>query len=722
MQGVPVILAGIGQLCGGMPRSRHGLGCVLRQTCAAQNILKAGPGAGESHLLHRERIWSAPCFLICNAGFEVYSSLSRPKGIMKLRSLASVWVALVACLALAITLGMLVIRGSLRTMHSAAEDVRAEHEFRFTVRPFVAPLNPGFEAVSAPEVYLQAARFQGHLYLAGPAGLQEYTPEGALVRQYSVGSELPGSPVIALATGVLADAREPELVIATASEGMLAFDGRSFRQILPASAESRAITSILPVASGHLLIGTKKRGVLVYDGKQISVLHPTLDALYVTALAGNESELWVGTLDRGVLHFHAGQTDSIGEAQGLPDSQVQSLAMFGETTYVGTTTGVAVFSGVRFSRVLAPGVLATALLATPTNLYVGSEDQGVIIVSLEGRRPNPSFGPGAQLAEVRQLFASEDAVFAVGRGGLYRMNPHGISWQRVLEGGAAMLSDRNISALAADASGRLWVGYFDRGVDLLTADNSRARNVDDEHVFCVNRIFPDAKSRTIDVATANGLVRFDESGSEQQVLTRADGLSADHVTDIASYRDGLALATPAGLTFLDSGGARSMYAFHGLVNNHVYALGVSGDELMAGTLGGLSLLNKGDIAMNYTTTSSNLKHNWITAVVRVGPDWMVGTYGAGVIGLDASGRFHSFEIGSGQFEVNPNAMLVTPEYVFAGTLGEGLYVYDRPSERWTIIRNGLPSLNVTALAASKGYIYIGTDNGLVRIQERKLQI
>ncbi len=150
------------------------------------------------------------------------------------------------------------------------------------------------------------------------------------------------------------------------------------------------------------------------------------------------------------------------------------------------------------------------------------------------------------------------------------------------EAGTAVLTDRNISALAADASGRLWVGYFDRGLDLLASDNSRARHVEDEHVFCVNRIFPDSKTGAIDVATANGLVRFDDSGSEQQVLTRADGLIADHVTDVVSYRDGLALATPAGLTFLDASGARSMYAFHGLVNNHVYALGVSGDELMAG--------------------------------------------------------------------------------------------------------------------------------------------
>jgi ligand-binding sensor domain-containing protein len=640
---------------------------------------------------------------------------------MKRSSIVFVRAVVAASVVAVLGLGTLVVWRSSQAIRSASEDVRAEHEFRFVVQPLPQPVNAGFELISSPAVFLQAARYEDHVYIAGPAGLLEYTPEGALLHQYAVGRELPGSPLIAMATGVLADSREPELVVATANDGLVAFNGHSFRQILAASTDARAITAILPAPSGHLLFGTKKRGVLVYDRKKITVLHPTLDAVYVTSLAGNESDLWVGTLNHGVLHFHAGATESFSEAQGLPDPQVQSLAISGDTTYVGTPTGVAVFNNGRFSRVLAPGVMATALLATPAQLYVGSEDQGVILIPLEGRRPSPSQRPATQLPEIHQLFASGDAVFAVARNGLYRMNPRAFGWQRVLETGTTVLTDRNISALAADSTGRLWVGYFDRGLDLLPAD-SRVTHIEDEHVFCVNRILPDAKTGTIDVATANGLVRFDNSGSEQQVLTRADGLIADHVTDVAPYRDGLALATPAGLTFLDVSGARSMYAFHGLVNNHVYALGVSGDELMAGTLGGLSLLNKGDVTANYTTTSSNLKHNWITAVVPVGPEWMVGTYGAGILGLDGSGHFRSFEVGTGPFEVNPNAMLVTPSYVLAGTLGQGLYLYDRQSARWSAIRDGLPSSNVTALSATNGYIYVGTDNGLVRIPEQKLHL
>ena len=639
---------------------------------------------------------------------------------MKRASVVGLRAAIAAAVSAAVLFGVAVMWRSSQAIRSATEQVRAEHEFAVTVQPYVPATNLGFEVVSSPQIFLQAARFQDHLFIAGPAGLLEYEPDGVLLREYSVGSDLPGSPLVALASGVLSDAHEPELLVATASDGILAFNGRAFRQILPANAEARAINAILPVPSGHLLIGTRKRGVLVYDGKKISVLHPALDEMHVTVLAGNESDLWIGTLDRGVIHFHGGQAETFTEDQGLPDTDVQSLAITGERTYVGTVSGVAVFDGGRFSRVLAPGVFATALLPTSTDLYVGSEDQGVLVIPLEGRRPNPGLGQGSELVEVHQLLNSAGSVFAVARNGLYRMKPHGFGWERVLGSGTAVLSDRNISALAADASGQLWIGYFDRGLDLLASDERRVRHVEDEHVFCVNRILPDAKTGAINVATANGLVRFNDSGGQQQILTRSDGLIADHVTDVAAYRGGLALATPAGLTFLDASGAHSMYAFHGLVNNHVYALGVSGDEMMAGTLGGLSRLDQGDVKVNYTTFSSNLKHNWITAVVPVGSEWMVGTYGAGVLAMDSSGRFHSFETASGPLEINPNAMLVTQNYVLAGSLGQGLYVYDRQSGRWSVIRNGLPSLNVTAFAASNGYIFIGTDNGLVRISEQKL--
>jgi hypothetical protein len=160
-----------------------------------------------------------------------------------------------------------------------------------------------------------------------------------------------------------------------------------------------------------------------------------------------------------------------------------------------------------------------------------------------------------------------------------------------------------------------------------------------------------------------------------------------------------------------------LYAFHGLVNNHVYALGASGGDLLAGTLGGISTLQAGVVRASYTTANSALTHNWITAIARVGDEWFVGTYGGGVFRLDDRGAWRSFAEATGAIEINPNAIEVTESHVFAGTLSKGLLVYDRRRLRWTTTREGLPSMNVTALAAHGGVLYVGTDNGIVRFQE-----
>lgn len=632
------------------------------------------------------------------------------------------WVGGFVLVAFGLTGGLVIWQAS-RAVKRSKQEFRAEREIGFVLQPYLPHTNIDFETVRSPEVFSQVEHFQDFLYVAGPAGLLQYDLHGNFLREFPVGRDLPGSPLVAMAVGQLAGATQPELILATADQGILLFDGQKFRQIYAESSDARAVTAMLPVSTGHLLIGTKKRGVLVYDGMIIEELHPTLSHLYVQALAGTEVDLWVGTLDQGVKHWHAGTTESIGEEQGLPDRQVQAIALAGEKAYVGTPVGVAEFVGGRFSRVLASGVLVTCLYVQDEELWIGSEDQGVLRVPLAAnhRRSQPGSGPGMALEEVRQIRGSEEGVLALTRSGIFEVKRNGLGWQEVLQARHAVLTDRNISALARDKNGQLWVGYFDHGLDVLPEGPARPLHIENDHIFCVNRISPDARGGTVEVATANGLVRFGATGKPEQVLGKADGLIAEHVTDVVPYHGGLAIATPAGITFLDADGARSMYSFHGLVNNHVYALAASDDDLMVGTLGGLSAVQKGFVKANFTAGNSALKQNWITAVARVGDEWMIGTYGSGVMGLDSSGRFHAYQTATAAIEINPSAMLATKDHVFAGTLGHGLYLYDRLKQRWSIVTDGLPSANVTALAEGNGYIYVGTDNGLVRIEENKIQ-
>ena len=179
----------------------------------------------------------------------------------------------------------------------------------------------------------------------------EYSPDGKLVARYRVGLELPAAPLVGMSIGRAADAAEPELYLATRGGGVLAFSENSSRQILPEANPLRQLTAVLPLPTGRILLGTEKSGVLVYDGTHLTPFHPQLSKLHITALAGDDSSIWAGTLDGGVIHWHAGQADRFTEAEGLPDPRVLSLATDGDRTFVGTPMGVAEFRDGKFTRV-----------------------------------------------------------------------------------------------------------------------------------------------------------------------------------------------------------------------------------------------------------------------------------------------------------------------------------------------------------------------------------
>jgi ligand-binding sensor domain-containing protein len=617
--------------------------------------------------------------------------------------------------------------------------VDAEASLRVRTRPLVPVLPAGLQTIGAPSSFTDAAEFQGHLFIAGPAGLTEYDANGALAARYRVGAELPPAPLTALAQflqGDLAgDSRAPELWIATAGEGVVGFDGRGFRQIRPEDAKLRKITALLPLSTGRILLGTEKSGVLVWDGHELKSFHATLAGVPVTALAGDDASLWIGTLDRGLLHWRAGSVETVA---GLPDPRVLSLALPAVTDdriFVGTAMGVSEIQDGKVARTLAQGYFAQSVLAANGKLWVGTLEEGMFEVPLEAgpaarvSSARPGRALGCTDCSIRKIFSVGAEIYALAEDSLWHGAQAVLGREAVTSGESTILKDRNISALAMDSSGRLWIGFFDRGLQILAAGGGRGEEFEDDHLFCVNRIVHDASRGVSAVATANGLVLFDTSSTRQRLIGAADGLIANQVTDVAMRADGsIVAATPAGLSFIDASGISSIYAFQGLVNNHVYALASDGARTLAGTLGGLSVLDGEVVKASYTTANSALKHNWITSIVRVNQDlranqeWFVGTYGAGVLRLDALGRWEPFEDLRGTLEINTNAMAVSPVAVYAGTLDRGLAVFNRSSGRWNFFLSGLPSANVTAVEVRGGMVYIGTDNGLVKVPETTLVI
>ena len=609
-------------------------------------------------------------------------------------------------------------------LDSASREVEARGAIVAEQTPLDRHAPTGFSWIGgAASGYVDAAVFGGSLFVLSSSELVQYR-DGARIASYRAGFELPPSPLLALTQGTPAGASRPELLVATQNAGYLAFDGDSWRQV---QLGGEKLLSLHMLSNGRVLIGTDRSGLLAHDARGIAPLHDLLKNKRVTAIAGaDESDLWIGTLDQGLFRYRAGQLQPV---TPVPDKRILCIELDGSRVWVGTPLGIAEFADGTYKRPLAAGNFIASLAIRNGKLLAGTLQDGLLELPLDQRSPKPFRRQGEALAqgEIRKVFFAPDGREMV-------LTPARLisGDDEVLRAPESRLADGNIAALAAEQEGgrRLWVGYFDRGLDIVDPEDAAipGRHIEDDTVFCVNRIVHDAANNRTIVATGNGLAFLDAGGQIQKIMRKADGLIANHATDVLLRPNAtLTVATPAGVTFVEGKGPQqtsSIYAFHGLVNNHVYALGECHGRLLAGTLGGLSAVDGGIVKASYTTANSTLGHNWITAIADTGSTCLVGTYGAGVMAFQADGTWQSFpdltQPAVRGFEVNPNALAASSRAAYAGTLGKGMAVWNKATNRWHFVRDGLPSLNVTAIAVRNGIVYAGTDNGLVRIEEQVL--
>ena len=607
---------------------------------------------------------------------------------------------------------------------SSAKQVSSASESSFTIRQLSGHGDARFHRILSGGEFHSAAEFEGALFVCGRASLTRYGADGSPRQTWNVGAEFPAYPLTTV--GVRRGIGMPELWIGTDGGGVLIYDGQQFRQLLPAETGQRKISALLPLSNGQVLLGTPKEGVYTTDGKHLKLLHAQFAHAEVTALAGDEDEIWLGTRNEGAWMWRSGE--AVQFKAELPDAQVLSLDSQDGQTWVGTPLGVAEFANSQFRRPLAEGVFAQSLLAQAGTLFVGTVDEGVITVPLTARTAPVNFLAGETHSisgeSIANLAKAGNDVLAVSRSAVVRLP----TAQPVISPPEGMLSAGYISALQVDSRGRLWIGYFDRGLDVLEpGGGSRLRHTEDDLIFCVNRIQEDAQLGNVAVATANGVAIFDAAMQLRETFTSKNGLPSNHVSDLLFQPDkstngsSLAMATPAGITFVEHGSVSTVSAFQGLVNNHVYTLAAQDGTLLAGTLGGFSLLRNGSVTANFTTANSRLRQNWITSSAAQGNDIYLGTYGSGVIRVGRDSTLSRFkEFAKQRTDINTNAMLATERAIYAGTAGQGLAVLRAGEERWHFIQAGLPSLNVTAIASRNGALYVGTDNGLVSAIERQI--
>ena len=249
------------------------------------------------------------------------------------------------------------------TLEQASQDAGNAHRLAFAFSPLAAVPNPGFEPIAAPAAFNSVAMLDGHIFLAGDGGLEMYSASGVLERSFRVGNELPPAALGNMVAARLRGQSDVRLVIATAGAGVLVFDPatRTFAQLLPAAPALRDVTALASFASGELLVGTRRGGLLSFDGNLLTQYRPEYAGASITSLLAVGNDVWAGMQDQGVLHTHAGVTDRF--LSELPDAHVAALAGDGSRIFAATPLGVEMFEDGRPARLLAAGTFAQALFA-----------------------------------------------------------------------------------------------------------------------------------------------------------------------------------------------------------------------------------------------------------------------------------------------------------------------------------------------------------------------
>ncbi|MBN2135880.1 MAG: hypothetical protein JW737_09130 [Acidobacteria bacterium] len=433
---------------------------------------------------------------------------------------------------------------------------------------------------------------------------------------------------------------------------------------------------------GKLFIGTNKSGLFQVDDEKVIPINPDLFSQNrINSLKAENGNLLAAT-DRGTI-----LRDISGNFRNLCDETPVKAAVFNEKSIISGTY----FSG----------------LITTNERFRNSED------TLRGlNEPVAFISPLPGLMQSGDLLLGTDSSLLIKKqgGGISKINispPRGI------------LTANYVTSIERDSQGRYWIGYFDRGIDILSADYRRLFHLENDDIRVIRHIRQNFADGAMYCATSRG-VAIITADFKYRMLTTEQGLINNEVSHIFFSDSGPVYSTAGGVSFDRGGLLRSVYAFHGLGSNHTYSTIYQNGYFYTATLNGLSRIKDLNVTANSTTANSPLPHNWVTALaVDNENNLWIGTYGGGIIAEKENGTLLKMEP-SDRVDVNNNAILSLEIHVLIGTLSNGILVYSTRDDEWRKITRGLPSRNVTAFMDEGANILVGTDSGLIILNKEIL--
>ena len=546
-------------------------------------------------------------------------------------------------------------------------------------------------------------KFQDSYFAATGGGLVQFSTDGNFIKNFTVLDGLSENDLTHL---IVFNAK---LFIGTRTRGLLVFDGENFENYRWTDRDAQAITAFL-IDNGKLLIGTFAGGLIEFDGKNFSEIKPEDKKLSaVNCLIKDGSRLFVGTFDNGLWILESGVWKHFTTADGLPSNRIIGVVSDGENVFIAADFGIVQtvnFQTDKPFRLTATVPTLSSAAKYQNQIFITKADGEVFTLGANFTLKEAS--KRKEFAEAR-LVETDGNLFLLAKQGIFQIQ--GSAFKQFGKTENNFLTDNFISALAFDKNGNLWAGTFRSGIDVLTENGKKLKHIESASVREIN--FLQSQDDRMFAATSSGLIKLKDDFSSDN-LTKNDGLPSNSVTHFANA-EFLAIATGKGLILSETGKLRSLSTVQGLPSNSIYTTLFADKSLFVGTLGGLAEIQNNKVVRVFKDSNSNLKQNWVTGLCLADNRIFIGTYGGGIFELTASGEIYYFaEIG--KFVVNPNAMFSDGARLFVGTL-DGVRVLDLTTQKWSVLREDLPSKNVMTITGSSEYIYFGTTGGIAQIKK-----
>jgi len=581
--------------------------------------------------------------------------------------------------------------------------------------------NQNVSIIQSPKNVRSIANYQNSIFAATDGGLLQMTESGDILRRFSVLDGLPESDLTALCVF------QTKLFIGTKSKGLINFDGEKFESFRLENHETKSITALF-TDSNTLFIGTFAGGLLEFDGSKIVEIKASDERIeHLTFIRQTDSSLIVGTFADGIWIRKNQIWKHFTTADGLLSNRIIGAEIFAKNLFVASDLGVSqiVFDEIlqerqiTFRQTVALPTLSSFIIENG-KFYLTKDNGEIFTFSKSLKIVNWKMPENFQSAK---LFKLNDGIWFLSNQGLLKskdIDSEEISLAKFgKDSDDNELTDNNVSALAIDQNERLWIGTFRNGIDVFSSNGKKLKHLESETIREINFLTQNAENKEILASTSDGAIRFDANFNETVFAENAD-LPSRSVAQISLFKDeknqSSALSTAKGLFFKDNNSRRIFSSINGLPASSIFTTLFARNSLFVGTMSGLAQIENGKVVRTFKTSNSELKNNWISALAEADGRIFIGTYGGGIFELLPSGEIRSFETETGKSFVNPNALFFDGERLFAGTL-EGALCLDLTTQKWSRVKDVLPSETVISINGNRENIYFGTTSGIARINK-----